>query len=96
MDDTQTVVLGIGVASDVALTFDAGKVRVTHPGGTITDPVWVRLDGTTAVIAATECHLIPPGATRELDRKEETDEPTPPVSLICAVAVTVQVEGIAR
>lgn len=53
-------------------------VEVTHHGAAITAPLYVRLDGTAAAVAANENYVVAPGQTRIFSSGAST------ISVICS------------
>lgn len=82
--------LTANVAASVSVTADRNEVAVTHKGN-VTNPIYARADGTTAVINAADTFAILPGVTRWIPRPRALGSPTV-VSLISAGAVDYEVE----
>jgi hypothetical protein len=82
--------LTANTAASVSVTGDRNEVGVTHKNN-VTNPLYVRADGTTAVINANDTFVVQPGQTRWVPRARELGSPTA-VSLISAGAVQYEVE----
>lgn len=77
-------------AASVSVTGDRNEVAVTHKGN-VTDPIYARCDGTTAVAAANDTFVVLPGITRWIPRPRNLGSPTA-VSLISAGTAQYEVE----
>lgn len=82
--------LTASTAASSSVTGDRNEVGVCHLGN-VTNPIYVRADGTTAVVGANDTFVVLPGQTRWIPRPRELSSPTV-VSLISAGAAQWEVE----
>ena len=84
------VTLVANVATQVSVARDVREVGVIHKGN-VTNPIYVRADGTTAVVKANDTYTLLSGQQRWVPRIWSSGGPTL-VSIISAGAADVEVE----
>lgn len=90
MANPVTATLSAGVASDVTVT-GRGAILIIHHGN-VTDPVYFRNDGTTAVVAADNNKVVLPSGYRVVRTSDK--DGTIVTSCICATAARVTVSVV--
>lgn len=84
------VTLVANTAATVSLDRDLREVGVMHKGN-VTNPVYVRLDGTPATVKGDDTYTVLPGQHRWVPRLWSSGRPTA-MSIVSAGAVEVEVE----
>lgn len=84
------VTLAANVATEVSIDRDVREIGVLHKGN-VDNPIYVRCDGTAAVIKANDAYTLLSGQQRWVPRIWSSGRPTL-VSIISAGAADVEVE----